>query len=107
MRQPQQCEPLLGAEPLTVGQGVRHLGAEIRPALLGQLVLAQQGELEGLVAQGGTVIPEIILTALDRLRPAEGLGGVLLIPHGRECQREMEQRQTGAGVISLLLPDKP
>ncbi|MNF86577.1 hypothetical protein D3C84_690180 [compost metagenome] len=65
MRQSQQCEPLLGAEPLTVSQGVGHLGTEGWPAIRSQLVLAQQGELEGLIAQGRAVIPQIVVTALD------------------------------------------
>ncbi|MNF96531.1 hypothetical protein D3C84_793250 [compost metagenome] len=39
----QQGEALLGAEPLTMGQGIGHLGAQRWPALLGQLVLTKQG----------------------------------------------------------------
>ena len=78
--QSQQGEPLLGAEPLTVSQGIGHLGTEIRPALRSQLELAQQGELKGLIAQRRAVITQIVITALGRQCPAEGLGGVLLIP---------------------------
>ncbi|MNS35280.1 hypothetical protein D3C72_674320 [compost metagenome] len=43
LRQPQQGEALLGAEPLAMGQGIGHLGAQRWPALLGQLVLTKQG----------------------------------------------------------------
>ncbi len=89
-----------------MSQGIGHLGAEIWPALHSQLVLAQQGELKSFIAQRRAVITQIVITALGRQCPAEGLGGVLLIPHGRECQREVQERQTGAGVIGLLLPDK-
>ncbi len=99
----QQGEQLLGAEPLTVSQGVGHFSTEGWPAIHSQLVLAQQGELEGLIPRQVSLgIPEIVVPALGHQCPAEGLGGVLLIPHGRERQREVQERQAGAGVIGLL-----
>ncbi|MNZ61349.1 hypothetical protein D3C78_794420 [compost metagenome] len=89
-----------------MSQGIGHLGTEGRPALRSQLVLAQQGELKGLIAQRRAVIPQVVITALGRQCPAEGLDGILFIPHGRESQREVQERQTGTSVIGLLLPDK-
>ncbi|MNG76014.1 hypothetical protein D3C79_345320 [compost metagenome] len=106
LRQPQQGEPLLGAEPLAVGQHLGQPGAQLGPALGGQPVLAQQGEFEGPVPQRRAVIPQIVIPALDAERLGQRLGGALLIPHGRQGQGEVQQRQAGAGVIRLLLPDE-
>ena len=89
-----------------MGQGVGHLGAELGPAILGQLVLAQQSKFQRPIAQGRTVIGQIVIAARGCQRPSQNLGSSLLIPHGGKRQREVQERQTGAGMIRLLLPDE-
>ena len=103
----QQSEPLLSAEPLTMGQGIGHLGTEGRPALRQPALCWRNNESSGLHRAAASRNPRDnrprARSPGARLR---GLGDVLLIPMAERARGEARAAKPGAGVIGLLLPDR-